>query len=50
MDFITGLLEDGGINTIWVIVDGLTKMAHFVACKDTMGPKALMDRFLMHVV
>jgi hypothetical protein len=50
MDFITGLLEDGGMNTIWVIVDRLTKMAYFVACKDTMCPKALMDRFLMHVV
>jgi hypothetical protein len=50
MDFITGLPEDGGMNTIWVIVDRLTKMAHFVACKDTMGPKALADGFLMHVV
>jgi hypothetical protein len=50
MDFITGLLEDGGMNTICVIVDHLTKMAHFVACKDTMGPRVLVDRFLMHVV
>jgi hypothetical protein len=50
MDFITGLPEDGGMNTIWVIVDRLTKMAHFLACKDTMGPKSLADGFLMHVV
>jgi hypothetical protein len=50
MDFIIGLLEDGGINTIWVIVDCLTKMAHFIVCKDTMGPRALVNRFLMHVV
>jgi hypothetical protein len=50
MDFITGLPEDRGMNTIWVIVDCLTKMAHFVAYKDTMGPGALADGFLMHVV
>jgi hypothetical protein len=25
-------------------------MVHFIACKDTMGPKALTDGFLMHVV
>jgi hypothetical protein len=50
MDFITELPEDGGMNTIWVIVDRLTKMAHFVVCEDTMGPRALMDGFLMHVV
>jgi hypothetical protein len=50
MEFITGLLEDRGMNTIWIIVDHLAKMAHFVAYKDTMGPKALTDRFLMHVV
>jgi hypothetical protein len=50
MDFIIGLPEDGGMNTIWVIVDHLTKMAYFIACKDTIGPKVLMDGFLMHVV
>jgi hypothetical protein len=38
------------MNTVWVIVDHLTKMAYFVACKDTMGPKVLVDRFLMYVV
>jgi hypothetical protein len=50
MDFITGLPEDGGMNTIWVIVDHLTKMAYLIVCKDTMGTRALADRFLMHVV
>jgi hypothetical protein len=50
MDFISGLPEDRGMNTIWEIVDRLTKIAHFVAYKDTMGPKALTDGFLMHVV
>jgi hypothetical protein len=50
MDCITGLPEEEGSNTIWVIVDCLTKMAHFVACVDTMGPKELADGFLTHVV
>jgi hypothetical protein len=50
MDFITGLPKEEGSNTIWVIVDRLTKIAHFVACVDTMGPKELADGFLTHVV
>jgi hypothetical protein len=50
MDFITGLPEEEGSNTIWVIVDHLMKMAHFVACVDTMGLKELADGFLTHVV
>jgi hypothetical protein len=50
MDFITELPEEEGSNTIWVIVDRVTKMAHVVACVDTMGPKELADRFLTHMV
>jgi hypothetical protein len=50
MDFITGLPEEEGSNTIWVIIDHLMKMAHFMACVDTIGPKELADGFLTHVV
>jgi hypothetical protein len=50
MDFITGLPEEEGSNTIWVIIDCLMKMAHFMACVDTMGPKGLADGFLTHMV
>jgi transposase InsO family protein len=50
MDFITGVLEVDGCNALWVIVDRLTEMAHFVACKETMGAKDLADEFLLHVV
>jgi hypothetical protein len=50
MDFITGLPEVDGCNALWVIVDRLTKMAHFIACKETMGPKDLADEFLLHVL
>jgi hypothetical protein len=50
MDFITGLPPVGGCNALWVIVDRFTKMGHFVAYADTMGPSDLADGFLTHVV
>jgi hypothetical protein len=50
MDFITGLPPVEGYNALWVIVDRFTKMAHFVACADTMGPSDSADGFLTHVV
>jgi hypothetical protein len=50
MDFITGLPEAEGSNTLWVIIDRLTKMAHFVICKDTMGLKDLAEGFIAHIV
>ena len=30
MDFIVGLPESNGCTQIWVVVDRLTKMAHFI--------------------
>src|SRR5207302_7374908 len=33
MDFITGLPEPEGYDAIWVVVDRLTKMAHFLPCR-----------------
>jgi hypothetical protein len=50
MDFIMGLPPVEGYNALWVIVDQFTKMAHFVACADTMGPSDLADGFLAHMV
>jgi len=50
MDFITGLPVTNGHNALWVVVDRLTKMAHFVACNDTMNPEGLADSFIKHVV
>jgi hypothetical protein len=50
MDFITGLPTAKGCNVQWVVVDRLTKMAHFVACNDTMNPDGLADSFIKHVV
>jgi hypothetical protein len=50
MDFIMGLPLVEGFNALGVIVDRLTKMAHFVACADTMGPSDLVDGFILYVV
>jgi hypothetical protein len=50
MDFITGLPPVGECNALWVIVDRLTKMAHFVACADTMGLSDLAAGFISHMV
>ena len=36
MDFITQLPESGGNDTIWVVIDRLTKMAHFIPCRTDM--------------
>jgi len=38
MDFITALPISNGKDKLWVIIDRLTKMGHFVACHSTMNP------------
>jgi hypothetical protein len=50
MDFITGLLEVDNCNALWVIMDRLTKMSHFIACKDMMGLQDLAEGFILHIV
>jgi len=50
MDFITGTTTAEGCNALWVVVDRLTKMAHFVACSDTMRPEDLAASFVTHVI
>jgi hypothetical protein len=37
MNFIMGLPEVDNCNVLWVIIDRLTKMSHFMACKGTIG-------------
>jgi hypothetical protein len=37
MDFITTLPESQGFSQIWVIVDRLTKMAHFIPLRTGEG-------------
>lgn len=50
MDCIMALPLVEGWNALWVIVDQFTKMAHFVTCADTLGPRDLADGFSAHVV
>ena len=50
MDFITGLPASNMKDTLWVIIDRMSKIGHFVACEGTMDPTELADCFVKHVV
>ena len=50
MDFITTLPISNGQDTLCVIIDQLTKMGNFIACKGTMKPEDLADHFIQQVV
>ena len=46
MDFVTGLPWSDGNDAIWVVVDRLTKMRHFVPCRTTTSAPDLANLFL----
>ncbi|GKE90378.1 putative reverse transcriptase domain-containing protein, partial [Tanacetum coccineum] len=51
MDFVSGLARTpSGYDTIWVIVDRLTKSAHFLPTKKTDSMEKLMQLYLKEVV
>ncbi|GJV03454.1 putative reverse transcriptase domain-containing protein [Tanacetum coccineum] len=51
MDFITGLPRTpSGYDTIWVIVDRLTKLAHFLPMKKTDSIEKLTQLYLKEIV
>jgi hypothetical protein len=51
MDFIVGLLRTQlGYNPIWVIVDRLTKVAHFIPVKTTYSGPQLVELYMPRVV
>ena len=50
MDFITDLPRVSGHDTILVIVNPFSKMAHFVPCSKTISGEATTDLFLKNVV
>ena len=51
MDFVTGLPRTtSGNDSIWVIVDRLTKSAHFVAIKVTHSVEKLAELYVNQVV
>ena len=51
MDFITGLPRSNrGHDSIWVIVDRLTKVAHFIPVKTTYNGAQLADLYMSRIV
>ena len=51
MDFIEGLPKTPkGYNSIWVIVDRLTKVAHFIPVKSTFSAERLAEIYYQEVV
>nr|ABD78322.1 polyprotein [Primula vulgaris] len=49
MDFINGLPTSKNYNCIWVVVDRLTKYAHFIPLKHPFGAKELANEFLQNI-
>lgn len=49
MDFTEGLPKAGGKEVIWVIVDRLSKYAHFIALNHTYIALSLAQIFMDHV-
>jgi hypothetical protein len=51
MDFITGLPRiSKGYDSIWVIVDRLTKVAHFISVKTTYKVSQLAELYMARIV
>jgi hypothetical protein len=51
MDFIVGLPRTQlGYNSIWVIVDRLTKVAHFILVKKTYSKSQLAELYMLRIV
>jgi hypothetical protein len=51
MDFIVGLSRtQSGYDSIWVIVDRLTKVAHFIPIKITYSGSQLAELYMSRIV
>ena len=51
MDFVIGLpMSSGGNNAIWVIIDRLTKSAHFLPMKINFSLKRLAYLYVKEIV
>ena len=49
IDFVTGMSEEDGMNTICTVVDKATKMCHFIPCSDTIPAKGTAQLYWQHV-
>jgi hypothetical protein len=51
MDFIVGLLRtQSAYDSIWVIMDRLTKVAHFIPVKTTYSRPQLAELYISRIV
>jgi hypothetical protein len=51
MDFIVGLPRtQAGYDSIWIIVDRLTKVAHFIPLKTTYSGAKLVELYMLRIV
>ena len=51
MDFVTGFRRDvRGFDAIWVVVDRLTKSAHFIPIQETWSAATLAEEFIRQIV
>jgi hypothetical protein len=51
MDFIVGLPHTSrGYNSIWVIVDRLTKSTHFISISSTYRVRQYAELYMSHIV
>jgi hypothetical protein len=51
MDFIVELLRtQSGYDSIWVVVDRLTKVAHFILVKTTYSGPQLAELYMSRIV
>jgi hypothetical protein len=51
MDFIIGLPRTrAGYDSIWVVVDRLTKAAHFIPVKTTYNSAVLAELYMFRIV
>lgn len=51
MDFVTGLpMSRTKKDAAWIVVDRLTKSAHFIAIKKTDGVEAIADKYISEIV
>lgn len=51
MDSVVGLPKtSSGYNAIWVVIDHLTKSAHFLPCRTTMSIDRLAELYVQEIV